>query len=104
MRPDDQAQQRCILVNLGGWMSKNKTVVEMHGCIVCGRIYNVFAIYTPDGRLVDCTVTSPGGHCVPDELRPLVACDTHTTAEIETAYKRWKSRKDEELHDEQENE
>ena len=85
-------------------MSENKTVVEMHGCIVCARIFNILAVYTPDGRLVDCTVTSPGGHCVPDERRPLVACDTHTAGEIEIAYKRWKSRKVEELNDEQEDE
>lgn len=85
-------------------MSKNKVVVEMHGCIVCSRIFNILAIYTPDGRLVDCTVTSSGGHCVPDELRPLVTCDTHTAVEIETAYKRWKSRKFEESDNEQEDE
>ncbi len=81
-------------------MSENKPVVEVHGCIVCARIYNILAVYTPDGRLVDCTVTSPGGHCVPDELRPLVACDTHTAGEIETAYKKWKSRTVDELDDE----
>jgi hypothetical protein len=85
-------------------MFENKAVVEMHGCIVCARIFNILAIYTPDGRLLDCTVTSPGGHCVRDELRPLVSCDTHTAVEIETAYKRWKSRKAEELDDEQEGE
>ena len=66
-------------------MSENKVVVEMHGCIVCGRIFNILAMYTPDGRLVDRTVTSPVGHCVPDERQPLVACDTHTSGEIETA-------------------
>jgi hypothetical protein len=81
-------------------MSENKTVVEVHGCIVCGKIFNILAIYTPDDRLLDCTVTSPGGHCVPDERRPLVACDTHTAGEIETAYKRWKSRKIEKLDNE----
>jgi hypothetical protein len=85
-------------------MSENKTVVEVHGCIVCARIFNILAIYTPDGRLLDCTVTSPGGHCVPDETRPLVACDTHTAGEIETAYKRWKSRKVEELDKEKDDE
>jgi hypothetical protein len=85
-------------------MSENKTVVEMHGCIVCARIFNILAIYTPDSRLVDCTVTSPGGHIVPDERRPLVSCDTHTLEEIETAYKRWKSREVEEIDNEQEDE
>jgi hypothetical protein len=82
--------------------SENKYIVEMHGCIVCARIYNILAVSTPDGRLVDCAVTSPGGHCVPDEQRPLVACDTHTTGEIEIAYKRWKSRNDKVPDDEQE--
>ena len=61
-------------------------------------------MYTPDGRLLDCTVTSPGGHCVPDERQPLVACDTHTAVEIEAAYQRWQSRNSTELDDEQENE
>jgi hypothetical protein len=78
-------------------MSENKSVVEVHGCIVCARIFNILAIYSADGKLVDCTVTSPGGHCVPDERQPLVACDTHTAGEIEIAYKKWKSRKVEEL-------
>jgi hypothetical protein len=86
-------------------MSENKSVVEVHGCIVCARIFNILAIYSPEGKLVDCTVTSPGGHCVPDERQPLVACDTHTAGEIETAYKKWKSRKVEELDEyEQEDE
>jgi VIT1/CCC1 family predicted Fe2+/Mn2+ transporter len=66
--------------------SENKDVVEMHGCIVCARTFNVLAVYTPDGRLVDCAVTSFGGHCVPGERQPLVACDTHTAEEIETAH------------------
>lgn len=85
-------------------MSENKPIVEVHGCIVCGRIFNILAVYTPDGRLLDCTVTSPGGHCIPDELRPLVACDTHTAGEIETAYKKWKARKVEVLDNEKDNE
>jgi hypothetical protein len=86
----------------GGSMSENRNAVEMHGCIVCAKIFNMLAVYSPDGRLVDCAVTSPGGHCVPDERRPLVACDTHTAEEIEAAYKRWKSREGEELDHEQE--
>ena len=82
---------------------ENENAVEMHGCIVCARVFNILAVYTPDGKLVECAVTSPGGHCVPDERRPLVACDTHTVEEIETAYTRWKSGEDEELDNEQEN-
>jgi hypothetical protein len=53
-------------------MSENKNVVEMHGCIVCAKTFSVLAVYTPDDRLVDCVVTSFGGHRVPDEQHPLV--------------------------------
>ena len=69
-------------------MSENKNAVEIHGCIVCAKLFNILVVYTPEGRLVDCTVTSPGGHIVPDERRPLVACDSHTAREIESAYKK----------------
>jgi hypothetical protein len=82
--------------------SKNKKTVEIHGCLVCARTFNVLAVYSPDGSLVDCAVTSPGGHCVPDERQPLVACDTHTADAVEAAYKRWQSRYGKELDDEQE--
>ncbi len=73
-------------------MSRNVNKVEVHGCIVCARTYNVLAVYTPGGDLVGCTVTSPGGHRVFDEFHPLVACDTHSAGEIESAYTRWSSR------------
>jgi hypothetical protein len=85
-------------------MSENKNEVEIHGCIVCARVFNILAVYSPDGRLVDCTVTSPGGHVVPDEHQLLVACDTHTPEDIESAYKRWQSRNDRETDNEQEDE
>ena len=85
-------------------MSENIKSVEMHGCIVCARLFNILAIYTPDGSLVDCTVTSPGGHDVPEYRPPSVACDPHTAGEIETAYKRWNSRNVEESDNDQEDE
>ncbi|HEX7557369.1 MAG TPA: hypothetical protein VF338_12140 [Leptolinea sp.] len=71
--------------------SENRDAVEMHGCIVCARLFNVLAIYNPDGKFINCTVTSAGGHRVPDEHHPLVACDTHSAGEIEAAYQRWLS-------------
>jgi hypothetical protein len=85
-------------------ISENKNAVEMHGCIVCGRIFSILAVYNPVGKLMDCAVTSPGGHCVPDEQRPLVACDTHTAEKIETAYKRWQSKTGNQFDNEQEDE
>ena len=83
-------------------MSENKNIVEIHGCIVCAKLFNLLVVYTPEGKLLDCTVTSPGGHIVPDEHHPLVACDAHTAAEIESAYKGWQSTNAKELHNEQE--
>jgi hypothetical protein len=85
-------------------MSKNKNVVEIHGCLVCAKLFNILAIYTPDDKLVNCTVTSPGGQIVPDAQQPLVACDTHAPDEIESAYKRWLARKSKESASEQEDE
>jgi hypothetical protein len=72
--------------------SENKNGVEAHGCIVCAKLFDVLVVYTPDGGLADCSVTSPGGHIVQDELHPLVACDTHTVEDIEIAYMGWQSR------------
>jgi hypothetical protein len=63
----------------------NKNVIEMHGCLVCAKIYIILAVYTPNGSLVVCTVTSPGGHCVQDERHSLVACDIHLAEEIMAA-------------------
>ena len=82
--------------------SENRNIVERHGCIVCARIYNILAVYTPNDDLVDCVVTSFGGHRVLDEGHLLVAFDTHTAEEIETAYQRWQSRNDNDADDEQE--
>jgi hypothetical protein len=84
--------------------SENHNIVEVHGCIVCGRLFNMLVVYSSEDRLVNCKVISPGGHQVPDEERLLVACDTHTTKEIEAAYKNWQSRNDKESEEELEDE
>lgn len=80
--------------------SENRNTVETHGCIVCARLFTILAVYTPDNRLVDCTVTSPGGHHVLNERQPLVACDIHPVEKIEAAYKRWQSKNGKEQGDE----
>ncbi len=77
-------------------MSGNRNAVEIQGCLVCAKIFNILAVYTPDGKLVDCTVTSPGGHIVPDEQNPLVVCDSHSAEEIASAYKIWQSNRENE--------
>jgi hypothetical protein len=66
-------------------MSHNSNIVEQHGCIVCGKVYNLLVVYDPGGRMIDCKVTSPGGHVVRDLERPLVSCNRHTAEEIQIA-------------------
>ena len=81
-------------------MPENTNAVEVHGCIVCAKLFNVLSVYTPDGELVERTVTSSGGHCLPNKEQVLVACDAHTAEKIDVAHKRWLSRNDKELENE----
>lgn len=67
-------------------MSKNRTVVELHGCVVCAKLFNVLVVYTPEGKLLDCTVTTPGGHIMSSEHRPLVICDAHEKDQIKPVH------------------
>jgi hypothetical protein len=69
-------------------VTDNTNRVEPHGCIVCGRLYNLLVVYSPSGSMVAATVVSPGGHLVPDPDRPLVVCDSHSASEIEVALAR----------------
>lgn len=79
-------------------------MVERRGGIVSARTIDILAVHDPDGRLVGWTATSPGGRCLPDERRPLAACDVHMGEEIEVAEKRWQSGNDDESDHEQEDE
>ena len=55
--------------------------------------YSTFlSCITLDGKLVDCAITSPGSQRVPNGRRPLVACESQSTEEIESAYKKWNSK------------
>ena len=83
-------------------MSENKNRVEIHGCIVCAKLFNILVVYTSEGKLLDSAVTNPGGHIVQDEQRPLVACDTHTAEEIKSAHKRQSANVKESNHEKDE--
>ena len=76
-------------------------MVEIHGCIVCGKLLNILAVYSPEGKLIDCKVTSPGGHCMLFDAKPFAVCDNHPTKKIEVAYEHWKSRNENEVDYEQ---
>ena len=69
-------------------MSENTNKIEQHGCIVCGKIYDLLVVRDSTGQMIGCTVTSPGGRIVPDKDRPLASCSNHSNEEVETALKR----------------
>jgi hypothetical protein len=69
-------------------MADNTTKGEMHGCIVCGKLYQLYVVYDPNKNYIDSKVMSAGGKKVSGENRPLVACEKHTDKEIERAVKR----------------
>ncbi len=66
-------------------MTEAITKGEMHGCIVCGKLYNLYVVYNADGNYLGSKVMSAGGHEVKGAGRPLVACDTHSEADIARA-------------------
>lgn len=61
---------------------------EMHGCIVCGKLYQLYAAYDENGSYIGSKVMSAGGKIVKDTDRPLAACETHTDDEIKRAVER----------------
>ena len=66
-------------------MTDAHTKGEMHGCIVCGKLYNLYVVYDAEGKYLGSKVMSAGGHEVKGAGRPLVACDTHNEAEVARA-------------------
>ncbi|HEX8990166.1 MAG TPA: hypothetical protein VF784_00680 [Anaerolineales bacterium] len=66
-------------------MSDNHTKGEMHGCIVCGKLYQLYVVTDAQGKFIGCKVMTAGGKVVPNPTRALVACERHTDQEIEAA-------------------
>jgi hypothetical protein len=61
---------------------------EMHGCIVCGKLYQLYVVHDSDGNYIGSKVMTPGGIEVKGYGRPLVACETHSPDEIGRAAER----------------
>lgn len=66
-------------------MDEKHTKGEMHGCIVCGKLYQLYVVSDASGKYIDSKVMSAGGKRVPHSHRPLVACEKHTDEEVESA-------------------
>jgi hypothetical protein len=73
---------------------------EAHGCIVCGKLYQLYVVHDSEGNYLGSKVMSAGGRAVPGYGRPLVACERHSADEIGMAadrvYGRPQSNDDEE--------
>jgi len=69
-------------------MSETKAKTETHGCIVCGKLYQMLVAYDISGKYIGSKVMSVGGKEVTMMNRPLVACEKHTDDEIKRAVDR----------------
>jgi hypothetical protein len=61
---------------------------ETHGCIVCGRLYQLYVVHDSEGNYLGSKVMSAGGKEVKGYGRPLVACERHSDEEIARAVER----------------
>jgi hypothetical protein len=61
---------------------------EAHGCIVCGKLYQLYVVHDAEGNYLGSKVMSAGGREVKGFGRPLVACERHTEQEVERAANR----------------
>lgn len=66
-------------------MDDKYTKGEMHGCIVCGKLYQLYVVSDVRGKFIDCKVMTEGGRRVNNSRRPLVACEKHSEKEVEAA-------------------
>jgi hypothetical protein len=61
---------------------------ETHGCIVCGKLYQLYVVHDSEGNYLGSKVMSAGGKEVKGYGRPLVACERHSDEEIARAVNR----------------
>ena len=61
---------------------------EAHGCIVCGKLYQLYVVHDSEGKYLGSKVMTAGGREVTGYDRPLVACETHSPDEVAHAAER----------------
>jgi hypothetical protein len=66
-------------------MPNTHTKGETHGCIVCGKPYQLYVVYDVNEKFIDFKIMSAGAKAVKYAYRPLVACDKHGEEQIEAA-------------------
>ena len=69
-------------------MSESHTRGETHGCIVCGKLHQIYAVYDRDGHFLGAKAMGAGSKIVQHPTRPLVACEQHSDDQIKGAVQR----------------
>ncbi|GAB4398601.1 MAG: hypothetical protein OHK003_21210 [Anaerolineales bacterium] len=69
-------------------MTEKHVTTEPHGCIMCGKLYQMLVVRDAQGKFVDAKMMSAGGRVVKYGLRPLAACETHSEESVEAAVRR----------------
>jgi hypothetical protein len=80
-------------------MSEAKAKGEMHGCIVCGKLYQLYVVHGSNGEFIGSKVMSAGGREVKGAGRPLVACEIHSDEDVQRAVQRVYGRQNNEEDD-----
>ena len=70
-------------------MPENTSRIELHGCLVCGRLYNLLVVTTSEGKIAGCRVMDPNCHTISRNGHLLVACNEHKEGEVEAALARY---------------
>ncbi|MBP6177064.1 MAG: hypothetical protein KA473_17095 [Anaerolineales bacterium] len=66
-------------------MTEKFTTGETHGCVVCGKLYQMYVVRDALGKFVDAKVMSVGARLVSHPQRPLAACESHAEEQVEAA-------------------
>jgi hypothetical protein len=69
-------------------MTEKQITTEPHGCIVCGKLYQMLVVRDAQGKFTDAKMMSAGGRVVNYSQRPLAACEIHPDEAVEAAVQR----------------
>jgi hypothetical protein len=69
-------------------MTEKQITTEPHGCIVCGKLYQILVVRDAQGKFMEAKMMSAGGRLVKYKQRPLAACESHSEESVEAAVRR----------------
>lgn len=69
-------------------MTEKQITTEPHGCIVCGKLYQILVVRDAQGKFMEAKIMSAGGRLMKYGVRPLAACETHSEESVDAAVRR----------------